>query len=86
MQADTILLASAVITLAGGVDNVEHVGRCLVRLRLRLLRPEDADVDAIGALPGVSIAIRQGREVHVAPAAGLDALHATVCAGVGARR
>ncbi|SEI87813.1 PTS transporter subunit EIIB [Demequina mangrovi] len=85
MAVEQTVLASAVIGLAGGVDNIVSAGRCLVRLRLRLVDPALADLDAIRALPGVSIAIRSAGELHVAPSAGLEELHATVAAVVASR-
>ncbi|WP_062529232.1 PTS transporter subunit EIIB [Demequina rhizosphaerae] len=85
MSAEVASLASSLIALAGGVDNIAHVDRCAVRLRLRLVDRELARVEPMAALPAVALAAWSGGEVHVAPRADLAALHRTVAAVVAAR-
>ncbi|WP_062202171.1 PTS transporter subunit EIIB [Demequina salsinemoris] len=78
MDAESALLAASVISLAGGVENIAAVERCMVRLRLVLADPEASDVEAIGALPGVALAMHLTGQLQIAPLSHLDDLYATV--------
>ncbi|MYQ45205.1 PTS transporter subunit EIIC [Streptomyces sp. SID4985] len=53
-------LASAILSLTGGPENVTAVTHCLTRLRLTVADPDAVDGDALGALPGVLGVIGKG--------------------------
>ncbi|MGV9337805.1 PTS transporter subunit EIIC [Streptomyces sp. NPDC003688] len=53
-------LASAILSLTGGPENVTAVTHCLTRLRLTVSDPDAVDGDALGALPGVLGVIGKG--------------------------
>ncbi|MDN4472744.1 PTS transporter subunit EIIB [Demequina zhanjiangensis] len=86
MAVESTALASSIIALAGGVDNISGVERCMVRLRLILADPDVADVPAIASLPGVALAMHLMGQLQIAPTAHLDDLHATVVDAVAAAR
>lgn len=46
-------LAQRILDLVGGPDNVESFTNCMTRLRLNLVTPQSADVEAIKGLDGV---------------------------------
>lgn len=46
-------LAAAYIEKLGGIDNLENIDSCIIRLRLRVKDPsiiKDSDMEALGAL------------------------------------
>ncbi len=84
MSVEAKALASSIVALAGGVENIAGVERCMVRLRLVLEEPETADVAAIASLPGVALALHLMGQLQIAPTSQLDDLHAAVVAIVSA--
>ncbi len=84
MTVESTALASSIIALVGGVDNIAGVERCMVRLRLVLRDPAAADVAAIAALPGVALALHLMGQLQIAPTAHLDDLHSTFVGVVAA--
>ncbi|WNM25732.1 PTS transporter subunit EIIB [Demequina capsici] len=78
MPVESTALASSIVVLAGGVDNIVGVERCMVRLRLTLADQDAADVPGIAQLPGVALALHLMGQLQIAPTSHLDELHATV--------
>ncbi|WP_084126624.1 PTS transporter subunit EIIB [Demequina sp. NBRC 110054] len=78
MHAEVALVASSIVSLVGGADNIAAVERCMVRLRLVLADPDVADVEAIRALPGIALAMHLTGQLQIAPAAHLDDLYTAV--------
>lgn len=61
---DYTTLARRILELAGGPDNISSFTNCMTRLRLNLVRPEDADIAGMKALEGV-LGVVEGAQVQV---------------------
>lgn len=57
-------LAQRILDLVGGPDNVESFTNCMTRLRLNLVTPQSADVEAIKGLDGV-LGVVEGKQLQV---------------------
>lgn len=79
-------LARRLLDLVGGPANVEQVTRCMVRLRFVLRDPDLADDDALAALDGVLLVVRQGGQLQLALAVPLTEVHRDVRALLTAAR
>lgn len=78
------VLAEQIVECVGGPANVAEVTHCWTRLRLVLRDDHAADVDALGALEGVVIALRQGGQTHLVPTGDLLSLVEQVRSAVSA--
>ncbi|MSS45513.1 PTS tagatose transporter subunit IIABC [Cutibacterium sp. WCA-380-WT-3A] len=61
---DYYSLARQILDLAGGPDNIESFTNCMTRLRLNLVQPHIADVEAIKDLDGV-LGVVEGTQLQV---------------------
>ncbi|GAA3814326.1 PTS transporter subunit EIIB [Cellulomonas soli] len=75
---DASALADRVLELVGGPGNVERLTHCWARVRLVLHDDAAADDDAVAALPGVIMVVRQGGQLQVALKGGPLAVHAVL--------
>ena len=57
-------LAQRILDLVGGPDNVGSFTNCMTRLRLNLVTPQSADVEAIKGLDGV-LGVVEGKQLQV---------------------
>jgi phosphotransferase system IIB component len=69
-----------VLALVGGAGNVAALTHCWARLRFTLHDDAAADEEALGALPGVVLVVRQGGQLHVALRSGVVEVHDAVAA------
>jgi phosphotransferase system IIB component len=77
---DVDALAERVLTLVGGPGNVQRLTHCWARVRFELHDDALPDDDAIAALPGVVMVVRQGGQLQVAVRGGPRDLHAAMTA------